>query len=132
MKQFLLDFYQRLGINKAMAEDLEAITFAMIIFVLALLIWLVTRRVFRLIFSNCEWCFLTPNENYPERPTTSYFCRFRPSNFVTRANSKLSQYICVLKKYVRKHIRKSIPIDHFRGIPRRCHWRCHRWMSLWN
>ena len=26
MKQFLLDFYQRLGINKAMAEDLEAIT----------------------------------------------------------------------------------------------------------
>ena len=52
MKQFLLDFYQRLGINKAMAEDLEAITFAMIIFVLALGIWLVTRRVFRLIFLN--------------------------------------------------------------------------------
>lgn len=52
MKQFLLDFYQRLGINKAMAEDLEAISFAMVIFVLALGILLVTRRVFRLIFSN--------------------------------------------------------------------------------
>ena len=52
MEQFVLDFYQRLGINKAMAEDLEAITFAMIFFVLALGIWLVTRRVFRVIFSN--------------------------------------------------------------------------------
>ena len=82
MKQFLLDFYQRLGINKAMAEDLEAITFAMIIFVLALRIWLVTRRVFRLIFSNISKRTKSKFDDYliqnkiPE--TLSYF----PSLFI--------------------------------------------------
>ena len=82
MKQFLLDFYQRLGINKAMAEDLEAITFAMIIFVLALGIWLVTRRVFRLIFSNISKRTKSKFDDYliqnkiPE--TLSYF----PSLFI--------------------------------------------------
>lgn len=82
MKQFLLDFYQRLGINKAMAEDLEAITFAMIIFVLALGIWLVTRRVFRLIFLNISKRTKSKFDDYliqnkiPE--TLSYF----PSLFI--------------------------------------------------
>lgn len=82
MKQFLLDFYQRLGINKAMAEDLEAITFAMIIFVLALGIWLVTGRVFRLIFSNISKRTKSKFDDYliqnkiPE--TLSYF----PSLFI--------------------------------------------------
>lgn len=82
MKQFLLDFYQRLGINKAMAEDFEAITFAMIIFVLALGIWLVTRRVFRLIFSNISKRTKSKFDDYliqnkiPE--TLSYF----PSLFI--------------------------------------------------
>ena len=82
MKQFLLDFYQRLGINKAMAEDLEAISFAMIIFVLALGIWLVTRRVFRLIFSNISKRTKSKFDDYliqnkiPE--TLSYF----PSLFI--------------------------------------------------
>ena len=82
MKQFLLDFYQRLGINKAMAEDLEAITFAMIIFVLALGIWLVTRRVFRLIFFNISKRTKSKFDDYliqnkiPE--TLSYF----PSLFI--------------------------------------------------
>ena len=82
MKQFLLDFYQHLGINKAMAEDLEAITFAMIIFVLALGIWLVTRRVFRLIFFNISKRTKSKFDDYliqnkiPE--TLSYF----PSLFI--------------------------------------------------
>lgn len=82
MKQFLLDFYQRLGINKAMAEDMEAITFAMIIFVLALGICLVTRRVFRLIFLNISKRTKSKFDDYliqnkiPE--TLSYF----PSLFI--------------------------------------------------
>jgi miniconductance mechanosensitive channel len=52
MKQILLDFYQGLGINQSMAENLEAITFALIIGLLAFILWLVGKRIFKLIFSN--------------------------------------------------------------------------------
>ena len=50
MKQLLLDFYQRLGINQSMAEDLEAITFGLIVVLMAFIFWLVSKRIFRLIF----------------------------------------------------------------------------------
>ena len=52
MKQILLDFYQSLGINQSMAENLEAITFGLIIGLLAFIFWLVGERIFRLIFLN--------------------------------------------------------------------------------
>ncbi|MGB0395789.1 MAG: mechanosensitive ion channel family protein [Flavobacteriaceae bacterium] len=50
MKQLLLDFYQRLGINQSMAEDLEAITFGLIVVLMAFIFWLVSKRILRLIF----------------------------------------------------------------------------------
>jgi miniconductance mechanosensitive channel len=52
MKELLLDFYERLGISPAMAEDLEAITFGVIIGLLAFIFWMVSKRIFRLIFLN--------------------------------------------------------------------------------
>tara|TARA_B100001175_G_C19495720_1_gene635165 strand:+ start:140 stop:1384 length:1245 start_codon:yes stop_codon:yes gene_type:complete len=50
MKQLLLDFYQRLGINQSMAEDLDAITFGLIVILMAFIFWLVSKRILRLIF----------------------------------------------------------------------------------
>ena len=52
MKELLLDFYERLGISPAMAKDLEAITFGVIIGLLAFIFWMVSKRIFRLIFLN--------------------------------------------------------------------------------
>ncbi|MBT6127667.1 MAG: mechanosensitive ion channel [Flavobacteriaceae bacterium] len=52
MKELLLDFYERLGISPAMARDLEAITFGVIIGLLAFIFWMVSKRIFRLIFLN--------------------------------------------------------------------------------
>jgi miniconductance mechanosensitive channel len=50
MKEILLKFYQRLGIIPTIAEDLEAITFGLIIGLLALIFWMVSKRIFRIIF----------------------------------------------------------------------------------
>lgn len=52
MKQLLLEFYESLGISAAMAEDLEAITFGLIIGLTAFIFWLIGKRIFRIIFSN--------------------------------------------------------------------------------
>ena len=50
MKQIFLDFYQYLGINQSIALDLEAITFALIIVFIAFILWLISKRILRLIF----------------------------------------------------------------------------------
>lgn len=52
MKQFLLDFYQRIGINQNMAKDLEAITYTMVIVLIALGFWFLSKRILKLIFSK--------------------------------------------------------------------------------
>lgn len=52
MEELLLKFYQRLGISPSMSQDLEAITLGLIIGLMAFIFWLVSKRIFRLIFSN--------------------------------------------------------------------------------
>lgn len=52
MNQYLLDFYQRLGINENLAWGLVTISYSLIITLLALTIWLVSKRFFSLIFSK--------------------------------------------------------------------------------
>ncbi len=50
MKEILLQLYQRLGINPSMAKDLEAITFGLIIGLLAFIFWMISKRIFKLFF----------------------------------------------------------------------------------
>ena len=82
MKQFLLDFYQRIGIKDNMAEDIEVITYSLIVILLAFVFWLVSRRIFRMIFlkvsrrTKSNFDDLLIENNIPE--TLSYF----PSLFV--------------------------------------------------
>lgn len=52
MKEFLLDFYKRIGINQNMAEDLEAITYTLVIVLIALIFWFLSKRILKLIFSK--------------------------------------------------------------------------------
>lgn len=52
MKQYLLDFYQRLGIHEDMAENIEVITHSLVVIVLSFAIWLLSRRILRVIFSK--------------------------------------------------------------------------------
>ena len=52
MKQVLLDFYRRLGINPSAANELESVTLGLIVGLIAFILWLISKRVFGLIFSN--------------------------------------------------------------------------------
>ncbi len=52
MKVILLELYKVLGINPTTAEDFEAITFIVIILLMASTFWLLSKRIFRLIFSK--------------------------------------------------------------------------------
>ena len=52
MKQVLLDFYRRLGINPSAANELESVTLGLIVGLIAFILWLIGKRVFGLIFSN--------------------------------------------------------------------------------
>ena len=52
MKKLLLDFYQSMGFSKNIAEDLEAFTYILIISLFALALWLISRRIIRLVFSK--------------------------------------------------------------------------------
>jgi miniconductance mechanosensitive channel len=52
MKEFLLDFYKRIGINQNMAEDFEAITYTLVIVLIALVFWFLSKRILKLIFSK--------------------------------------------------------------------------------
>ena len=50
MKQLLLDFTNVLESTKASQMDLEAITFGLIVVLMAFIFWLVSKRILRLIF----------------------------------------------------------------------------------
>lgn len=52
MKQVLLDFYRRLGINPSAANEIESVTLGLIVGLIAFILWLISKRVFGLIFSN--------------------------------------------------------------------------------
>ena len=52
MKEILLEFYKGVGINRIMTENLEAITFSAFILIMAFAFWMVSKRIFRLIFSK--------------------------------------------------------------------------------
>jgi len=82
MKVILLELYKGLGINPTTAEDLEAITFIVIILLMASAFWLLSKRIFRLIFSKISKRTKSKFDDYliknkiPE--TLSYF----PSLFI--------------------------------------------------
>ena len=50
MKEILLQLYQRLGVTSSIAKDLEAITFGLIIGLLAFIFWMISKRIFKLFF----------------------------------------------------------------------------------
>ena len=52
MKQVLLDFYRRLGINPSAANELESVSLGLIVGLIAFILWLISKQVFGLIFSN--------------------------------------------------------------------------------
>ena len=52
MRQLLQELFNRLGINSTVTDYLEAISYALIIVLIALIFWMIVKRLFRLIFSN--------------------------------------------------------------------------------
>ena len=52
MKEILLEFYKGVGINRIMTENLEAIIFSAFILIMAFAFWMVSKHIFRLIFSK--------------------------------------------------------------------------------
>ncbi|MEC8636041.1 MAG: mechanosensitive ion channel domain-containing protein, partial [Bacteroidota bacterium] len=52
MKQVLMDFYRRLGINPSAANELESVTLGLIVCLIAFIFWLTSKQVFGLIFTN--------------------------------------------------------------------------------
>ena len=82
MKVILLELFKGLGINPTTAKDLEAITFMFIILFMASAFWLLSKRIFRLIFSKISKRTKSKFDDYliknkiPE--TLSYF----PSLFI--------------------------------------------------
>ena len=82
MKVILLELFKGLGINPTTAKDLEAITFIFIILFMASAFWLLSKRIFRLIFSKISKRTKSKFDDYliknkiPE--TLSYF----PSLFI--------------------------------------------------
>ena len=82
MKVILLELYKGLGMNPTTAKDLEAITFIVIILFMASAFWLLSKRIFRLIFSKISKRTKSKFDDYliknkiPE--TLSYF----PSLFI--------------------------------------------------
>ena len=82
MKVILLELFKGLGINPTTAKDIEAITFMFIILFMASAFWLLSKRIFRLIFSKISKRTKSKFDDYliknkiPE--TLSYF----PSLFI--------------------------------------------------
>jgi miniconductance mechanosensitive channel len=52
MKQKLLDFYRSIGLNDELSNTLEALSSTLLIVVVAILLWLITKRILKLIFTN--------------------------------------------------------------------------------
>ena len=52
MRKILQELFNRLGINPTITDYLEAITYVLIIGLIALIFWMIAKRLFRLIFSN--------------------------------------------------------------------------------
>lgn len=52
MKQKLLDFYRSIGLNDEFSNTLEALSSTLLIVVVAILLWLITKRILKLIFTN--------------------------------------------------------------------------------
>ena len=52
MRKILQELFNRLGINPTITDYLEAITYVLIIGLIALIFWMIAKRLLRLIFSN--------------------------------------------------------------------------------
>jgi len=52
MKDLIRELFEGLGLGKKVAEDLETITFIILISVFACVLWLIIRRILRLVFSR--------------------------------------------------------------------------------
>ena len=52
MKDLIKELFEGLGLGKKVAEDLETITFIILISVFACVLWLIIRRILRLVFSR--------------------------------------------------------------------------------
>ena len=97
MKQVLLDFYRRLGINPSAANELESVTLGLIVGLIAFILWLIGKRVFGLIFQifqkeqNQNLMIISSKkdsgDNIPIPPTI-------PSNWLS---PKVSQYLSPYK-----------------------------------
>ena len=77
MKQFLLDFYKKMGVDDQMAQSLESITYLLIVSLIALLLWWFSKRFLGMIFLKISRSTKSKLDDYfihnkiPE--TLSYF-----------------------------------------------------------
>jgi miniconductance mechanosensitive channel len=77
MKQFLLDFYKKMGVDDQMAQSLESITYLLIVSLVALLLWWFSKRFLGMIFLKISRSTKSKLDDYfihnkiPE--TLSYF-----------------------------------------------------------